>query len=295
MPTISVIIPAYNVAPYLAEAINSVLRQTRPADEIIVVNDGSTDDTGRVARSFGNKIQYIEQPNGGPAAARNRGVDAARGELIAFLDGDDAWLPRKLDTQLTFLKSLRGPALVCSDTAPFGEHASQPSSKRLPERLTIKNLLVRNRIPTSTAIVPRKQILDVGGFDGRYRGPEDYALWLKLAGNGTPVWRLPEALVWYRIAPNSLSQQIQRMRDQELQIILEFFGAHPELSGRLLRQARSAIYLRAAIAYMESNCPALALQQLFRSLRSWTFSVPEYRREVKLIRLRLMLRSLRQL
>ena len=98
--TVSVIIPAYNAGVFLRACIDSVLQQTRPALEVIVINDGASDDTAAVAASYGDRIRFVSQPNGGVSRARNRGVDVARGDFLAFLDSDDIWMPRKLELQL---------------------------------------------------------------------------------------------------------------------------------------------------------------------------------------------------
>jgi len=98
--SIAAVIPAYNVAGYVGRAIESVLAQTRPVDEIIVVDDGSTDNTAEVVKSFGDKVVFIQQPNGGASVARNTAIEAAGGEWIAFLDADDEWLPQKLAEQV---------------------------------------------------------------------------------------------------------------------------------------------------------------------------------------------------
>lgn len=99
-PTVSCIIPVYNGERFLAEGIESLLAQTRPPDEIIVVDDGSTDGSADVARSFGDRVRYVHQENAGPAAARNRGIREATGDFISFLDADDLWEPTKLERQL---------------------------------------------------------------------------------------------------------------------------------------------------------------------------------------------------
>ena len=98
--TISAVIPAYNAEKYIARTLESVLSQTRPADEIIVVDDGSTDGTCEVVKSFGEKVRYIHQENAGVSAARNTGIENARCELIAFLDADDEWLAEYLQIQM---------------------------------------------------------------------------------------------------------------------------------------------------------------------------------------------------
>ena len=108
--TISVIIPAYNAAEHLGRAIDSILAQTRPPDEIIVVDDGSTDNTPQIATTYGEKVTLLQQQNAGVSAARNTGIKAARSEWIAFLDADDKWLPEKLEKQSALLK--RNPQLV---------------------------------------------------------------------------------------------------------------------------------------------------------------------------------------
>ena len=98
---ISVVIPAFNVGKFIARTLDSVLAQTRAADEIIVVDDGSTDNTAEVVRSYGTKVNFIQQDNAGASTARNTGIKAAQSEWVAFLDGDDEWLPEKLEVQLS--------------------------------------------------------------------------------------------------------------------------------------------------------------------------------------------------
>ena len=101
---VSVVIPAYNLEGYISRAIESVLAQTRPADEIIVVDDGSTDDTGEMVKKYGSAVRYIHQENAGASAARNTGIKAAKNEWIAFLDGDDEWLGENLERQMGLLE-----------------------------------------------------------------------------------------------------------------------------------------------------------------------------------------------
>ncbi|MFZ9011987.1 MAG: glycosyltransferase family 2 protein, partial [Anaerohalosphaeraceae bacterium] len=107
---ISVVIPAYNAEKHIGRAIDSVLAQTRPADEVIVIDDGSSDATAEVVRSYGDKIMFIHQENAGASVARNTGIKAATSDWIAFLDADDEWLPNKLQLQVSQLK--RNPDLA---------------------------------------------------------------------------------------------------------------------------------------------------------------------------------------
>ncbi len=127
--TVSVVIPAYNVEKYIGRAIDSVLAQTRRPDEIIVVDDGSTDNTAEVIRSYGSKVCFIRQENAGASVARNTGVQAATSEWIAFLDADDEWLPEKLQLQIEHLK--RNPELVWS----YSNYVIRPIAENT-ERLT---------------------------------------------------------------------------------------------------------------------------------------------------------------
>ncbi|MDR5708499.1 MAG: glycosyltransferase family 2 protein, partial [Armatimonadota bacterium] len=114
-PTVSLVIPAHNAEAYLREALDSVFAQTRPPDEVIVVDDGSLDRTPEIAASYGDRVRLVRQPNRGEAAARNTGVRVAQGELIAFLDADDAWLPGYLTSQLRVYETSGGNCLVFCD------------------------------------------------------------------------------------------------------------------------------------------------------------------------------------
>ncbi len=116
---ISVIIPVYNAEPHLAETISSVLSQSRPPEEVIVVDDGSTDRTPEVAAQFQDRIRYLQQENQGPGAARNRGIQASQGDLLAFLDSDDLWAPHKLQTQVEALDKNPNAGLVFCHMTQF--------------------------------------------------------------------------------------------------------------------------------------------------------------------------------
>src|ERR1041384_1150436 len=165
---VSVVIPAYNAAAYLPDAINSVLSQTRPADEVIVVDDGSKDSTGELAESYGDKVFCVRQSNSGVVAARARGIQAAQGDWIAFLDADDVWYTHKLEAQLDLLGRIGGLALICSDRISFTSTIPPNPQRSLnpqSERLTLDMLLRRNTIATSTVLLPKSWIADVGGLD----------------------------------------------------------------------------------------------------------------------------------
>ena len=293
--SISVIIPAYNVELYLADAIESVLRQKQPVDEIIVVDDGSTDGTPQVAERFRNVIRYIRQDNAGPASARNRGLAESRSDWVAFLDADDLWLQRRIEVQVRTLARFSEPVMLCSHMVWFTastEHRPFIQDLNALEELTSQTLLLRNRVFTSTVLAPRKAIEEVGGFNAQFRGPEDYDLWLRLSTR-LRVWRTPQILAAYRIRPNSLSHQISNMRTQERQIIDHFRQSYPRVVSRTLaREAQSSTHLRAAIAHVEARQTSAALREGVLSAAIWPFSLSEYSTEQRFIRARLFRRAI---
>lgn len=213
--TISVVIPAYNQARYLAEAIDSVLAQTHPADEIIVVDDGSTDETAEIARSYGQALRLLQQQNKGLAGARNAGVRVAKGEWIGLLDADDRWRPEFIERVLMamqrepdadfFTASLH---LIDEEGCPLAARIPvQPGRWEDPYRM-----LLGGSIASAGASVIRRHELDkVGGFDERFRRLEDWDISLSLAREGAVFVGIPTALVEYRLHGQSLSTDREKM------------------------------------------------------------------------------------
>jgi hypothetical protein len=180
---VSVIIPTFQRREQVVRAVESVLAQTYPATEVIVVDDGSTDATVHAMAGFGGRVLYLQQANAGPAAARNLGLRHASGEIVAFLDSDDRWLPRHLATIVASLAN--HPRTVVASTCPgFGFGArlfGQPTGLVAP----LPRLLIGNFIgyPSCTA-ARREALLAVGGFDEELAASEPYDLWLRLAHRG---------------------------------------------------------------------------------------------------------------
>ncbi|MHC4951850.1 MAG: glycosyltransferase family 2 protein [Planctomycetota bacterium] len=136
---ISVVIPAYNAGPYIRRTLESVLRQTHPADEIIVVDDGSTDNTADVAASYGDSVVLIRQENAGASVARNTGIEAAKGNWIAFLDGDDEWIPERLERQAAHLA--KNPDLAWTMSNYFNCFCEQAHRREIRDQGRSKGLL----------------------------------------------------------------------------------------------------------------------------------------------------------
>ncbi len=200
-PLISVVIPTYNRAHVVGRAIKSVLAQTLPDFECIVVDDGSTDETVQLVEGFRDpRIRLVRlAENGGVSRARNAGIQAARGEWVAFLDSDDEWLPRKLELQLARLRDSGAPRMTVVYCRCYVHDESTHLTKQTRlvfEGDVFNHLLGGWRPPTaSVCMVHRASLLGVGGFDERLPVSEDYDLWLRLAESGSHFAAVGEPLV----------------------------------------------------------------------------------------------------
>jgi glycosyltransferase involved in cell wall biosynthesis len=218
--TISAVIPAYNSGRYIARAIDSVLAQTRPIDEIIVVDDGSTDDTAEVVRAFGDKVVFIQQANAGASAARNTGIEAATGDWIAFLDGDDEWLPEKNERQIEMLK--RNPDLVwtTSNFITCSCHEKWRSPRISPEKA--RQLLgskdyVENYFQaylaglgghTDVMTIKKDVLVEVGMFRDGQRKANDLDCWWRIAYCYPRMGYIVEPSAIYHLTiPQSISKK----------------------------------------------------------------------------------------
>ena len=198
MPTISAVIPCYNAAPFLRETIESVLNQTCPPIELIVVDDGSTDDSAAIAQSYGPPVRVIRQENQGESAARNRGIDEAQGEWVALLDADDRWLPHKLERQAKVLSNAPDDVVcVYCGLVLFGAVNRQMQVTPWPDESERRVRMLTNPvIQPGTALVlksaARQVRFPVGISDG-----EDQVFWMLLCDHGRII-HLPEVLLEYR-------------------------------------------------------------------------------------------------
>jgi glycosyltransferase involved in cell wall biosynthesis len=224
-PLVSVVLPAYNCARYIVEALGSVYRQTYDHWEVIVVDDGSTDDTRATLTPHLGRIRYLHHENQGACAARNTAVKLARGELIAFLDADDIWLPQLLELQVRVMQRSPECALVVTDGKTFtGTGVTQESvfSRRFnawldahgtDDPLVAKGWMVRElsfgcSIAITGVMVRRECLEEVGGFDEQFVIAEDYDLWLRIARHH-PVAVVRRPLFMYRWREDSQSGPIK--------------------------------------------------------------------------------------
>jgi glycosyltransferase involved in cell wall biosynthesis len=187
MEMVSVVIPVFNGEETIRRAIDSALGQSWKGLEVIVVDDGSTDRTSEVLGEYRDKIRAIHQQNRGVAVARNVGIDQARGDLVAFLDADDEWLPEKLETQLGVLRAMPDVGVLGGGTE-WRKGNERRLRTPVPGEVSLDQLLWGNPLSTSTVVV-RAAVLRESGlrFWEELLGPEDWHLWMRLAGR-TRLW-----------------------------------------------------------------------------------------------------------
>lgn len=222
---IALIIPTYNCGHLIATAIASARAQTRAPDEIIVVDDGSTDGTGQIVSRLGSDIRYVGQPNRGPSAARNLGAELARAELISFLDADDVLLPRALQEMHTHIAADATLGLVTADMSAIGQddellfeswlrHHGQGhkldawANRPIPHPL--RELLSNNFVATSVTLLRREQFLDENGFRTDLRFGEDLELWARIARHSDIVC-LDHPLGLRRIHPSNSTRNTESL------------------------------------------------------------------------------------
>ncbi|MCX7894144.1 MAG: glycosyltransferase, partial [Burkholderiales bacterium] len=223
--SVSAVIPAYNCARFLPAAVASVRAQSRPAREIVVVDDGSTDGTASVAAALGPDVRVVTQANAGPSAARNRGVGLCSGDLVAFLDADDEWLPEAIERQVEVLRRFPDAALTTADMAAIDEdgRVTHPSwfdrhglaaevrgwgGRPVPN--AVAALMRKNFVSTSVLVVRRDVFMELGGFRPDLRYGEDLELWARIAAR-CPVVCLPEVLGRRRAHPHNTTKSVEPM------------------------------------------------------------------------------------
>jgi glycosyltransferase involved in cell wall biosynthesis len=253
LPRVTVIIPTYNRAGLLIEAIESALRQTYRDFEIIVCDDGSTDDTAVRVRALADPVRYLGLTHTGcPGAPRNRGLDAARGELVAFLDDDDLWEPGKLARQVEVLEREPGLNVIYTDRRllfPDGSLSAPVASPALKRPDEVLDLALGGQFPFLGTVLMRTELLRrVGGFDGTLVTGEDFELWLR-AGRNVRAARIAEPLVQVRRQAGSLSDRSGPLAFENAIAVLERSLAWRDLRfSQRARCRRTLAHLHARLA-----------------------------------------------
>lgn len=277
MPEVSVIIPTYNSGRYLTDAVDSVLAQTYKDFEVLVIDDGSTDDTGTVMGRYRSPVRYISQQNGGVSAARNRGIEESRGRYIAFLDADDVWYPQKLERQVAALEEhtdcracYSAFTVADSDLVPIGMSRDR---RRGP---ALEDLLTRgNSVGTPSSVLCERSLFVIAGeFDPSLSQCADWDMWIRFAAN-TNLLYLDEPLVAYRQHPDSMSRSAPLLERDSL-LVLKKGYALADLPASLRARRRAAYarnYMVLAGTYFHSRsychfvrCAARAIALDFRQI-----------------------------
>ena len=297
MPTVDIIIPAYNAEKYLSAAIKSVLSQTYDDWRIILVNDGSTATTGEIATSFqkqlGDRMHVISQSNAGLPAARNAAIRSSSAEFLAILDADDVWLPCRLEESLKSfaLRPQAGisyglNARIDEDGSILSTFAGNP--RHAEGRIAPAIYMRRVELNCPTVTFRRRCIEEVGLFDEAMRATEDRDLWLRIALRYEVAF-VPKVIAYYRISPNSMSADMDRMLSAQLQFIRKHSGT-PGCGFIPTRIAVSRVYKQRGELFQERGHPWNALKNSLRACVIWPFAQDNLRTAASLLLYSLRLR-----
>ena len=228
-PLVSVVTATYDMAQYLAEAVDSILNQTYPSIEAVVVDDGSRDNTREILEKFADnpRVKIIHQENAGQTAAKNRGLAACTGRYVGFCDADNAWLPDKISTQLDAFNGNTPPGVVYGDVQFINNKSVEiptPRPQRHSGHITGR-LLANNFVPFNTCLVPRHILTEFGGFDESLSMAIDYDLWLRISTRYEFKY-IPRVLALYRIWGGQMSHRTGERLDNALRMMKKFLQNH---------------------------------------------------------------------
>ena len=279
-PLVSVVCPAYNCAKFIKPALESVFAQSYRPIEVIVVDDGSTDSTPELIKSY-RDVFYLRQANLGPSAARNSGIRAARAEYVAFLDLDDLWIPEKLSDQVAALEACPEAGLAFSDMRVFSSRGGEDLTMFQKYRLTaeyfghervvdrpVAKLVTMNFIPTSSVVVRKTALTQAGGFDEQFRKSEDWDLWLRMALRH-PIIYSPKLLTLKRVHEVNTSRDSEGMNVTSLQVLEKLKRDHQDLLDKLGVDITTVLrdsYRNLGYFYLRQTSLADARQALGQSL-----------------------------
>jgi glycosyltransferase involved in cell wall biosynthesis len=253
-PTVSVVIAAYNAGATLADTLASVAAQTFQDFELIVVDDGSSDNTAHILQQHAQQhpwMLWVTQVNRGASAARQAAIAMARSELIAFLDADDLWTPDKLHKQVALMQAQPQVILSCTNMIDFFPDRDDEQTlfeRKPPQRgMVLEHLFQRNFIYTPTVMVRKTALQAVGGFNPQLKVNEDYDLWLRLANDG-PFDFIDQVLGRRRVLMHSLTRANQMACYAQDLALIDFWVAKRsdlfDVNATLVKHRRSVIHSR---------------------------------------------------
>ncbi len=256
-PLVSVVIPNYNYARYLRQAIDSALQQTYPRVEVVVVDDGSQDDSAAVLASYGAHIKWLRQQNRGVAVARNRGAQASSSDYLAFLDADDYWLPDKLERQMALYRQDPELGLTHCGVEEFDDQKGRINQRRDGlEGWVARELLLLERPVIlgggSGLLMPRALFEEVGGFDEHLSTSADWELFYRLAARRR-VGFTPEVGVRYRFHGSNMHGNVAAMERDMLQSYQKVFTTAPEAIRRIHRRCYGNLHLMLAGSFFSAG------------------------------------------
>lgn len=272
---VSVILPTYNCARFLQESVGSVLSQTYHLYEIIVVDDGSTDNTREVLQPFIQRIRYLHlEQNKGLPTARNTGIQSARGAYIAFIDADDLWLPEKLETDIECFAQHPDTSMVYSKHLNIDEKGKEfdgATQKRLPSGRIFLQLFSEQNFIISSSVVVRKEVFETTGlFDERLFNCQDWDMWLRIAFSFQAAG-INKPLVKYRHNPHSLSKNRENVLKYQKQVIDKTYTAFKDtvggISEKLYHRRLASQYAKAGRYYVRTGNKRLARENFRMSLK----------------------------
>lgn len=284
----SIIIPAYNASDYLAETLDSALNQTFSDFEILVIDDGSTDNTVEVVNRYQKldpRVKLISQENQGVSQARNTGIQAARGQYLAFLDSDDIWFPDNLEFHLNHFQtdsklgiSFARVEFINPDGSPTGQSSSLRLKNISPYHLYMENLLCT----PSNSVIRKEVFVEIGGFNKALSGYADIELFLRVSHAGWDVKGINQVLVGYRTSTGGMSAQLQKM-EEEWYIFNEIVSQYaPDLVSLHHSEAKAYLFRYLARRSLRLRLPpSVGIGFINRSLSSdWRIILKEPRRSL---------------
>ena len=268
---VSVIIPTYNYGHFLRDCLESVLGQTVLPEEIVIVDDGSTDNTPEIVQPYlsNPRIKYIRIENSGVSAARNTAIKASSGDIIGILDADDKWRSDKLELQLPLFASSK-VGVVYSLCQPFNDNGPVKEFRRIaPRRGRILDaLLSDNVVPLSSAMVRRECFEKTGTFNESRKSCQDFDLWTRMSVDGVEFDYVDQPLMMYRVGHASMILDTSRHYREKHIILCELFEGHglQACTRRMKRKAWAAFFSKRAHSYYNQGNQMRSLVDSIRSI-----------------------------
>ncbi|MFH1395272.1 MAG: glycosyltransferase [Candidatus Omnitrophota bacterium] len=276
MKKVSVIIPAYNKADLTVKTVKSVLAQTYKNIEIIVVDDGSTDNTTERLKPYCNRIKYVYKNNGGACSARNLGIKKTAGDYIALIDCDDIYIPEKIEISVDFLDKNPDIGFIHTPVYFIDENDNvcgrYPRFKKAPSGYVSKKLLLKNFVCNSTVVVRAECFEKTGMFDETIFTPADWDMWLRLS-EYYKVGYINKPMTLYRKSESYIAKHLEQSKRELLIVLEKVFRRNPDLNRRFRKRLISNVYFSQALGYLRVEDWIKARNEVILALKEYGFNV----------------------